>query len=292
MKIFKNALSTLFLGCLLFQIGCGPANRSLVIALKPDKDPEKMIQERKTVAAYLTPLLKRPVEIIVPLSSAVIMEGFTNKTIDLAYLSSTEMCKAIDLKIATVLLVGELNGKTSYSSYWLTLKEKPYIQIQDLAGKKVAFSSKTSTSGYIIPYQDLIQRGLITQKEDPEKFFGKSNAWYGTGYVSAVERVLSGDAEAAAVSDYVFDQNKHLSEAQKQSLKILQKQGPVPTHTIAIRSSLSEADQKQILEALETFNNPENEELRNKVFTSKLVRTNPDSHLKSIREALQSLPQS
>ena len=290
MKIIQHTILALFIAGLLLQIGCSPSNPSFVIALKPDKDPEKMIQERKTLATYLAPLLKQPVEIIVPLSSAVIMEGFTNKTIDLAYLSSTEMCKAIDLKIAKILLVGEIKGETSYSSYWLTLKEKPYTQIQELKGMKVAFSSKTSTSGFIMPYQDLIQRSLITPKEDPENFFGKSNVWYGTGYVSAVERVLSGEAEAAAVSDYVFDQNKHLSEEQKQKLKVFQKQGPVPTHTIAIRSSLSDADQKRILEVIETLNNPENEELRNKVFTSKLVRTNSDLHLKSIREALQNIP--
>lgn len=73
-----------------------------------------MIQECKTLAAYLTPLLKQPVEIIVPLSSSVIMEGFTNKTIDLAYLSSTEMCKAINSRL-----------RRFYS--WERSKEKPAI---------------------------------------------------------------------------------------------------------------------------------------------------------------------
>ena len=215
-------ISMLFAGC-----GSGTsenatdknaAAQKLVVALKPDKNPDQMLAEREALKKFLEGKLGRPVEVVIPLSGAVINEGFTNGTIDLGYLSANDLINAKD---AELLLVGELNGKTTYKSYWLALKDKPYNSVEDLKGKPIAFASRTSTSGFVIPLWDLRRKELISDKNDPEEFFGKGNVFYGTGYVSAVERVLSGDSEAAAVSYYVLDENKHLSEEQRAKLKRL-----------------------------------------------------------------------
>jgi phosphonate transport system substrate-binding protein len=262
--------------------------QKVVVALKPDKDPDQMLQERKTLSDFLSKKLGRPVEVIVPLSSSVIIEGFANGTVDLGYLSATDMVVAQKKNAGQILLAGEIDGRNSYQSYWLALKEKPYSKVEDLKGKQVAFASKTSTSGYLIPIWDLKRKGFLT-KPDPEEFFGKGNLFYGTGYVSAVERVLNGQAEAAAVSYYVLDKDKHLTIEQRAKLKKVAEQGPVPTHVIAIRSSISEVDREMLRKALETMNEKENEPLRDKLFTSKLVPVNAEEHLRSIREALDFL---
>ena len=260
----------------------------VVVALKPDKNPEQMLQERKTLAEFLTKKLGKPVEVIVPLSSSVIIEGFANGTVDLGYLSATDMVAARKKNAGQILLAGEIDGHNWYQSYWLALKEKPYSKVEDLKGKPVAFASKTSTSGYLIPIYDLKRKGLLT-KPDPEAFFGAGNLFYGTGYVSAVERVLNGQAEAAAVSYYVLDKDKHLTIEQRAKLKKVTEQGPVPTHVIAVRTTIPDPDRETLRKALEAMNDKENAELRDKVFTSKLVPVNADEHLRSIREALDFL---
>jgi phosphonate transport system substrate-binding protein len=262
--------------------------KKVVIALKPDKNPEQMLQERKTLSDFLSKKMGRPVEVIVPLSSSVIIEGFANGTIDLGYLSATDMVIAQKKNVAQILLAGEIDGRNFYQSYWVALKEKPYNKIEDLRGKPVAFASKTSTSGYLIPVYDLKRKGLLT-KPDPEEFFGKGNLFYGTGYVSAIERVLNGQAEAAAVSYYVLDKDKHLTAEQRAKLKKVTEQGPVPTHVIAVRSSISETDRQALRQGLETMNEKENTELRDKVFTSKLVEVDSGEHVQAIREALDFL---
>jgi phosphonate transport system substrate-binding protein len=287
---FRTLLVLTFAGALICPVA-GQADVSLkkvVIALKPDKNPDQMLQERKRLSDFLAQKLGKPVEVIVPLSSSVIIEGFANGTVDLGYLSATDMVAAQKRNAGQILLAGEIDGRNFYQSYWLALKEKPYSKVEDLKGKPVAFASKTSTSGYLIPIWDLKQKGLLTEPK-PEMFFGESNLFYGTGYVSAVERVLNGQAEAAAVSYYVLDKDKHLTLEQRAKLKKVAEQGPVPTHVIAIRSSIAEADRMALRKALETLNEKENTELRDKLFTSKLVEVNPADHLRSIREALDFL---
>jgi phosphonate transport system substrate-binding protein len=259
----------------------------IVIALKPDKNPDEMLAEKKALESFLSVKLGRPVEVIIPLSSAVILEGFSNGTIDLGYLGPTDLINGLDQNVADLLLAGEIEGKTFYESYWVTLKGKSYKSIDDLRGKPVAFASKTSTSGFVIPLWDLHKKGLISDRGKPEEFFGEGNIWFGSGYVSAIERVLNGDAEAAAVSSYVLDGGKHLDTEKRVRLKRITVQGPVPTHAIAVRSSLSPEARATLRQGLEAFNEPLNQNLRDRVFTSKLVAVDSNRHLSSLREALR-----
>ena len=101
--------------------------------------------------------------------------------------------------------------------------------------------------------------------------------------------MLQGEAEAAAVSYYVLDKDKHLTPEQRAKLKKVAEQGPVPTHVIAVRASIPAADRELLRAALESLNEGANTELRDKVFTSELVVVKPAEHLRSIREALDFL---
>lgn len=287
----------LFLGAFILA-GCEPGtaenkatpsavSQKLVVALKPDKNPDQMMAERESLQKYLSEKLGRPVEVIIPLSAAVINEGFSNGTIDLGYLSGNDLINAKD---AELLMVGEINGKTTYKSYWLSLKDKPYTKIEDLKGKPIAFASKTSTSGFVIPLWDLRKKNLVSEKADPEEFFGSGNVFFGTGYVSAVERVLNGQSEAAAVSYYVLDENKHLTDEQRAKLKKVQEQGDVPTHIIAVRRTITGEDREKLKQAIASLNDAGNTELRDKLFTSKLVEANQEEHLKPLKEALSVVP--
>lgn len=268
--------------------GSGLSVPKVVIALKPDKNPDQMLAERDALAEALSAKLGAPVEVIVPLSAQVIQEGFANGTIDLGYLSSTDMLKAHEAGTAEALLVGRINGQTSYLSYWVSLAEKPYNSVEDLRGKAVAFASRTSTSGYVFPHADLVARGLLGRGEDPEVFFGAGNVFYGTGYVSAVERVLEGSAEAAAVSYYVLDGDKHLSADQRARLRKVAEQGPVPTHVIAVRSSLPESDRLRVKEALMELA-AVRPDLRDRVFTSELVEAETAVHVAPVKQALEQI---
>jgi phosphonate transport system substrate-binding protein len=255
----------------------------VVVALKPDKDPDKMFSERTALAEALGAAIGRPVKVIIPLSSAVIVEGLSNGSIDLGYLSATDMVNARKINAADVLLVGEIDGQRHYESLWIALSDKPYKSIADLRGQPIAFASRTSTSGYLIPLLDLKNAGLISTK--PEDLFGQGNAWYGTGYMSAIERVLAGEAEAAAVSDYVFEKDKHLTPEQKARLRVVDTQGPVPTHVLAISKRLSPGAREQLLKAVQNFSD-KNPTLRDAVFTSRLVECDADAHLLPVVNAL------
>jgi len=292
-SVINRILRSIFLLVALLSgvatsMGGNPLPESIVVALKPDKNPDQMLKEREALAESLSKILGRPVRVIVPLSATVIIEGLANGSIDLGWLSATDMVHARKADAAELLLVGEIDGRRDYSSLWLCLKEKPYESLEQLRGKPVAFASPTSTSGHLIPRLDLKKRGLIAK--EPVEFFGEGNVWFGTGYMSGVERVLSGEAEAAVVSDYVFEKDKHMTPEQKNRLRILSRQGPVPTHTLAVSARLDQAAREKLRDALLEFTSAD-PKLCQTVFTSPLVPTNADEHLQPIVEALAIIPQ-
>jgi phosphonate transport system substrate-binding protein len=258
--------------------------KKVVIALKANKNPEKMLTEKESLEAYLSDKLQRPVEVLIPTDSSVVVESFRNGTLDLGYLSSTDAARNLDQDTASILLINLKKGLPHYQSVWLSLKDKKYQSIEELKNQPVAFASRSSTSGYLIPVWDLSNRGLVGSATALTDYF--SLTIYGTGYVSAVEKVLSGEVEAAAVSDYVFTgDNKYLSDAQKSKLRIIQEQGPVPSHTICVRSSLSKNDRALLLKTLLEMNQ-DNPTLRDQVFNGELIEVNEDEHLRVTREAI------
>jgi phosphonate transport system substrate-binding protein len=295
MKQRKKLCWLMAAALLLLLVGCGGpdgGNRagangleSVVVALKPDKDPDAMLEERVALGSWLEGILERPVEVIVPASGAVIEQGLANGTVDLAWVSSTSLARYREAGVAELLVAGEIDGQTSYQSYWVTLQDKPYAAIEDLKGQPICFASPTSTSGYIMPTYDLSRRGLITAASGPEGFFGDGNVLYGTGYVSAIQRVFNGQAEAAAVSDYVMDEDRHLTPAEKARLKVVQAQGPVPTHCMAIRATI-DPESVALLRRTVLALNTADPELRDRVFGSVLKEVDAEAHLDSIQRAL------
>ena len=287
---------TLFaiIASLCFITGCGSksghANETsvakIIVAMEPDKDPDAMLTDRKALEGYLTEATGKPVEAMVPISSAVIYEGLRNGSIDIAYLSATAAAKLVENDVIDILLAELINGQPYYQSYWITLKDKPYQTVKDLEGKPIAFSSRTSTSGFLIPVWDLYTQNLIKLENGPEGFFGEGNVFYGVGYVSAAERVLDGNAEAAAVSYYVLDKDKHLNEEQRSRLRMLDSQGPVPSHVVVVRKGLNEADQSDIKKALLEMNTKA-VDLRDRIFGAELSPADSKTHIRTTREALE-----
>ena len=89
------------------------------------------------------------------------------------------------------------------------------------------------------------------------------------------------------MSDYVFKgDNKYLTDAQKAQLKIVQEQGPVPAHTLCIRSSVSKQDRKLLQEALLEMNQ-DNPELRDRIFNGELIVVDETKHLAVTRAAIE-----
>ena len=132
--IFISSLRLLFLVFSLCVFSCGDPDTDLpveennselslkkvVIALKANKQPASMLVEKQDLEAYLSAELQRPVEVMIPSDSSVVVESFRNGTLDLGYLSSTDAARNLSQETADILLVHLKNGQPHYQSIWLS----------------------------------------------------------------------------------------------------------------------------------------------------------------------------
>ncbi|WP_340119333.1 phosphonate ABC transporter substrate-binding protein [Pelagibius sp. 7325] len=83
------------------------------------------------------------------------------------------------------------DGSTGYYSVVAVRCDSPYKSVDDLQGKTLAFADPDSTSGYAVPYFNLLKQGY-----NPETYFGATP--FSGSHETGVLGVVNGQFDAAA----------------------------------------------------------------------------------------------
>ncbi len=236
------------------------ALRPLVFAFQPQKDPAAIRAAADEVAAALAKRLNRDVDVLVPLAYAATVQALVSRRADVAWLSSLPFLLAqrdggAKLILAEVRKDSAGRARTDYDSVFVVPAGSPLKGFADLKREakslRMVFTSPSSTSGFVFPYARMVQEGMLKRAEPPEAAF-KSVA-YGGGYTQALEQLLAGRADVAAVSDYTVEGPKrtsYLPEDKQAKLRILARTPGVPTHCVAVSAGLTPAEARAVQAAL------------------------------------------
>ncbi|WP_448582068.1 phosphate/phosphite/phosphonate ABC transporter substrate-binding protein [Thermaurantiacus sp.] len=234
--------------------------RPLVFAFQPQKDPAGIRKAADEMTAALTERLGRPVEVMVPLAYAASVQALVSRRADIAWLSSLPFLLArrdggAKLILAEVRTDTQGRARTDYDSVFVVPKDSILQNFADIKRNarnlRIIFTSSTSTSGFVFPYDRMIAEGMLKPKQPPEAAF-RSVAYAG-GYTQALEQLLAGRGDVCAVSDYTVEGPKravYLPEAKQAQLRIVARTPGVPTHCVAVSSGLSPAEAKAVQAAL------------------------------------------
>lgn len=302
--MIPSALRTLFLALSVFTLLLPAAAaeeepKELTLIFQKQKDPARMREEADRVADYLGEQIGIPVRASVPGSYAASVQALVSKKADLAYVDSLSFLLARRDGGAKVLLAEERKDasgdiRTEYDSIFVVRKESPLKNFDDLQKQsqslRMVFTSPTSTSGYVMPYRRFVKAGMLQRGENPKKIFQQVS--FGGSYAQALEEVLLGRADVAAVSYYTLEgdkANNYLPEEKREKLRILARTPGVPTHVIAVRSGLSEKLAKKAEDAILKLAEKEPELLNDVYGTARFTEVNEDQHVKASAEAVEYL---
>jgi len=273
-----------------------PHREKIVIAIQPTAPSAELLSRAKDIEQFLESRIDADVEIYVPTSYAAVVESlrFGNAHVGLmsawpAYLA-TKLAGA-DIVLAEVrnVIIGEEKKEAPYYySYWIVLKDAPYDSLEELRGKKVAFPSPISTSGFVAPLGRLVELGLITRppekKADPEQFF--SVVLFAGGYAQAWEALRKGQVDVAVIAGDVPE--KLYFEVVSNS-KILEQQGPIPSHAVVFSKDLKEPLRSQVKQAFLELG-AARPDLMHEFISALFVRfeeTNTERHLAGLQRYLE-----
>ncbi|MFB2882271.1 phosphate/phosphite/phosphonate ABC transporter substrate-binding protein [Floridanema aerugineum] len=263
------------------------------IAFPARGDSADLQRKANAVAQFLSPKMGMPVEALVADDTAAV-EALRANRAEVAFLSSRPAIKAEQLANAKLYLAEvrpNYSGGHTYRSIFVVPKDSPLRTgnspdtLKQLQGKKIAFTSPTSGSGFIFPVGELVKLGLVPNRDRLNGFF--SQVSYGNGYSGALQAVLRGQADVAAVSEYTLGA-PYITPEEASRLRILYSISGVPAHGVAIDDSVPPAMRDKIINALMEMNKPENNQLLKNLYNStSFVKVNSTTHLQPMREALQ-----
>jgi phosphonate transport system substrate-binding protein len=220
----------------------------------------------------------------------VAVESLAANQADVAFLGSRAALKAEKLANAQMYLAevrSNYSGGHTYNSIFVVPKDSPLSGLNSLKGKRIAFTSPTSGSGFIVPVGQLMNAKLVTGKDKLDQFFGKVT--YGGSYSKALQAVLRGQADVAAVSEYALFP-PHITEAEGKQLRVLSKTPGVPAHGVVIDDDVPPATREKIVESMLKLNSGSNNALLKSLYNSTaLVKVNHDQHLAPMAQALKKI---
>ncbi len=267
--------------------------KPLRIVFPSRSDSTNLQTKAKAFTAFLSNELQQPVEAIVADETAAV-EALRANRADVAFLSSRAALKAQELAGARMHLAevrSNYSGGYTYKSVFVVPKDSPLRSgkgvetLNQLKGKKMTFTSPTSGSGFIFPVAELVKQELVPNRDRLDSFFGQVN--YGGGYDKALQAVLRGQADVAAVSEYALGV-PYITAAEASNLRVLYSIPGVPAHGISIDDDVSLRTRNRLIAAMLKFNQPENNQLLRALYNStKLVEVGHDQHLRPTKEALK-----
>lgn len=257
-----------------------PSRVAVRLALAPAADPVARTEAAKKVSAFLADKTGFDIVATVAPSNRELLQAMRKGEVQLIHTSGWGYLRAHLAADADLLLVEEWDGAPTHGAAWYRKKGGPK-KLSDLAGKRVGFTEPTSAAGFLLPYSALIQAGVLTAEDDPNKLFGSVE--FTRTEKAALEALLKGDLDAVASSTAAL---ADLSDDERKSLEVLADLPPAPNDCLAVRSDLGRDVRDKLQNALLELNKPENKEtLQALTSAPKLVTRGHWDHVKDVQKA-------
>ncbi|MEA2113395.1 MAG: phosphate/phosphite/phosphonate ABC transporter substrate-binding protein, partial [Patescibacteria group bacterium] len=157
--------------------------------------------------------------------TAVVKDITSGKT-SFAWLASVTTVQAYENGPIAPFVCPQKSGSPTYQGGLAVKIDSPHKTIADLKGKKVYGSSKSSTSGNLMPSAMLEQEGI-----NKETYFDGGLQFSGS-HDKAAEAVLAGIIDACFINDMTFDKYN----TDKEVLRYIWKHDPVPEFPFVVNT--------------------------------------------------------
>ncbi len=313
MKKIVLLLSLSFL-CACENGPVGSAKNPLKVMFTPYVEGQTVAENTQGLSQFLEKSLSEKwlhqpsgfhVKIVIPTSYIAIIEGFGTKRVDVAGMTTFPYVLARDVKKypveAFLTMERGVDGKM-YKGAIITRSDSPIKSVEDLKGKKFAYSDPASTSGYILP-----------SKFFKDKHIELKDTVFAGRHDAVVMMVQQKQVDAGAIfymSPEIRDENgtkkKYLRDARQmvitqipdveQKIKIIAYTPMVPNEPIVIRTNLfaDPAEQARFKAAfsesfIEFCTRPEGKDLMQKLLRADKIVPTRDADYDILRTMLTDL---
>jgi len=165
------------------------------VGMVPDAGATQVsIEEKAPLRDYLAKSVGSKVELIIPTNYNATVEALGNGSLDFAYLGALTYVKAHERYNVTPLV--QRSADKNFHSLFITQSSAAIRKLQDCKGKRFAFGDINSTSGHLIPFDELKKAGINADDDMQVRYTGS--------HAATVKAVEGGAADAGALDETVY----------------------------------------------------------------------------------------
>lgn len=211
-----------------------PADTQTVqVAVIPARSSDDQKKQLESLAAYLQKTLNRPVNVQLTKNYDAAVDLLVGEKVEMAYLGPLTYLKARERNTnlePLVLPIEQTSGRPWYTSVIVADTTKGIKALSDLNGKRFAFVSPSSTSGFLMAMD-----GLQKQNINPTQNF--SSIRYSGSHDKAIADLTKGTVDAIAVEKAIFLKAKQKGNLGSSRYQMIWESEPIPTTPIVVNTT-------------------------------------------------------
>jgi phosphonate transport system substrate-binding protein len=235
------------------------------------------------------------VQVFVPNAYEPLIEALRFGNLEAAFMDAAPAWIAHERAgVEVVLAEIRADGRTFYYGTGFTRNDTDIEDLEDLLGKRVAHTSWTGSSGFVLPIGTMIDRGLITPRgrefPDLQRAMQDAFASYtmAGGYKAAMEMLVRGQVDVAFGADDAAE--RFLDEGQQRQVREFVRLGRVPSHPVVVANHVSEERRQAFVDAMLSLSDEHPEIFRELYGVEGVVATTTEEHLGDFGPAVRALP--
>ncbi|MBU0495206.1 MAG: phosphate/phosphite/phosphonate ABC transporter substrate-binding protein [Chloroflexi bacterium] len=139
----------------------GTEGNPITMYFVPSAEADKVLASGEIIAKALEERTGYKFETAVPTSYAAVIEAMGTDKADIAWLATFAYIVAHDKYGVDVSLTTVRYGADTYKGQFIAKADSGLTKIEDIAGKKIAYTDAGSTSGFIYPSALLAKMGIV-----------------------------------------------------------------------------------------------------------------------------------
>ncbi|MBI5787503.1 MAG: phosphate/phosphite/phosphonate ABC transporter substrate-binding protein [Candidatus Schekmanbacteria bacterium] len=207
--------------------------RRLILALGAMTTPKQAYGYYYELAHYLEKKLDLSITVIDKESYSEVNRLLKEGKIDLAFVCGRPYIDGHEEFGLKLLVVPQINGTVHYHSYIIVHKDSATRKLDELKGRRFAFSDPLSNSGCLIPTYLIVKIFGVP----PEKFF--QELVYSGSHDKSIAMVAAKLVDAAAVDSLIWDYLNQFDPQDTAKTKILATSKPYSTVPVVVRPNLN-----------------------------------------------------
>ncbi|MBM0745718.1 phosphate/phosphite/phosphonate ABC transporter substrate-binding protein (plasmid) [Phormidium sp. CLA17] len=231
------------------QVSTPPSEQPVLrISVLPTQNKAEQEQMIAPLDAHLEKVLGQRVEFLIAASYKDNVDMLVDGRANAAYTGAVSYFEALERGAKVEPLAAPIDQFTNrpwYRACIIVAASSPIQTLADLRGKRVAFVSPSSTSGYLMPLAALKQLGIDPDRDFAAVIFGGTHA--------QTEALLEdGKVDAIATNIPSYNKRQSLGQLTPGNSRVLWESAPVPHSPFLVASNLPPALIEKLKEAFLT----------------------------------------